>query len=143
MFDHSPIGMYRCDEDGGFRYVNAALVRMLGYETCGELLSQNLNRDIYVDPIDRVQLLARYRPQGGVAGARVPWRTKQGRHVTVQIYGHVIESADGPSFDASVLDVTEVESANRELRKQREVLETTASMLDLVVHQMSAIYWVV
>ncbi|TMQ08941.1 MAG: response regulator [Deltaproteobacteria bacterium] len=46
-------------------------------------------------------------------------------------------------FDTSVLDVTEIETANIELRKQREVLETTAATLDMVVKQMQAMYWVV
>ena len=40
-------------------------------------------------------------------------------------------------------DVSELEKANAELREQRAALATTAAMLDLVVHQMTAIYWVV
>src|ERR1051325_2250048 len=77
---------------------------------------------------------------------RARWRTKQGRERIVQIYGHVTEDPDDPDgadFDASVLDVTETESASGELRRQRETLETTAAMLDLVVRQMQAVYWVV
>jgi two-component system, cell cycle sensor histidine kinase and response regulator CckA len=143
MFDHSPIGMYRCDEAGAFHYVNAALVQLLGYDGAGELLAKNLGRDIYADAADRAQLLARYRPQGSVAGARVRWRTKQGKPLTVQIYGQVTEDPAGARFDASVLDITELETSNVVLRKQREVLSTTAAMLDLVVHQMTAIYWIV
>ncbi|MGH9886033.1 MAG: PAS domain S-box protein, partial [bacterium] len=143
LFDRSPVGMYRCDEAGRFYYVNSALVRLLGYASADELLEQNLARDIYVDPEERSQLIARYRPDGGLDGARVHWRTKQGRHLTVQLYGHVIEDPGGASFDCSVLDVTELETANAELRKQREDLATTAAMLDLVVHQMPAIYWIV
>ncbi|HEX4423561.1 MAG TPA: ATP-binding protein [Kofleriaceae bacterium] len=143
MFDHSPIGMYRCDREGTLRFVNLALVKLLGYASVDELLAQNLSRDIHVDAEERMRLMAYYRPLGSVHGARMRWRTKQGRHITVQIYGHVIELPDGPIFDISVLDVSELESANAELRKQREVLETTAAMLDMVVHQMTAIYWIV
>jgi PAS domain S-box-containing protein len=143
LFDRSPVGMYRCDEAGRFLYVNAALVRLLGYASADELLERNLERDIYADPEERTQLIARYRPEGGIDGARVHWRTKQGRKLTVQLYGHVIEDPSGPSFDCSVLDVTELETANSELRRQREDLATTAAMLDLVVRQMPAIYWIV
>jgi two-component system, cell cycle sensor histidine kinase and response regulator CckA len=143
LFDRSPIGMYRCDEAGRFHYVNAALVRLLGYDSADELLELTLGNDVYVDPEDRVRLVARYRPAGAVEGARVRWKTKQGRELTVQIYGHVVEDPDGVSYDVSVLDVTELDSANSELRRQREALATTATMLDLVVRQMPAIYWVV
>jgi two-component system, cell cycle sensor histidine kinase and response regulator CckA len=143
LFDRSPVGMYRCDESGRFFYVNSSLVRLLGYASADELLEKNLERDIYADPDERIQLIERYRPEGGIDGARVRWRTKQGRELTVQLYGHVIEEPGGASFDCSVLDVTELETANAALRKQREDLATTAAMLDLVVHQMPAIYWIV
>ena len=143
LFDRSPIGMYRCDEAGQFHYVNAALARLLGYDSTDELLARNIARDVYADPAERAKLLAHYRPKGGVDGARVRWRTKQGRERIVLVYGHVVEDPEGVCFDASVLDVTEIETTNIELRKQRETLETTAAMLDLVVRQMQAIYWVV
>jgi len=143
LFDRSPIGMYRCDEAGKLYYVNAALVQLLGYESSEELLQRNLGRDIYIDPEDRVQLLARFRPRGGVEGARVRWRTKQGKERIVQIYGHVVEHPEGAWFDASVLDVTEIETTNIELRRQREALEATATLLDMVVRQIRAIYWLV
>jgi two-component system cell cycle sensor histidine kinase/response regulator CckA len=143
LFDRSPVGMYRCDETGRFLYVNSALVRLLGYASAAELLERNLERDVYVDREERIQLIERYRPEGSIDGARVRWRTKQGRELTVQLYGHVIEEPGGASFDCSVLDVTELETANAALRKQREDLATTAAMLDLVVHQMPAIYWIV
>jgi two-component system cell cycle sensor histidine kinase/response regulator CckA len=135
--------MYRCDESGRFHYVNAALVRLLGYDSADEVLALTTGRDVYVDPADRDRLLERYRPAGGVEGARVRWKTKQGRELTVQIFGHVVEQPNGVSFDASVLDVTELDTANRELRTQREALATTAAMLDHVVRQMPALYWIV
>ncbi|HEY6180240.1 MAG TPA: ATP-binding protein [Kofleriaceae bacterium] len=146
LFDRSPIGMYRCDVPGRFHYVNPALVRLLGYDSPDELLGRNIAHEVYVDPDERARLVALYRPRGAVDGMRARWRTKQGRERIVQIYGHVTEDPDDPDgayFDASVLDVTETESASGELRRQRETLETTAAMLDLVVRQMQAVYWVV
>jgi PAS domain S-box-containing protein len=143
VFDRSPIGMYRCDEHGTLHYVNAALVRLLGYAGAEELLACNMSREIYVDPADRLRMLEHHRLHGGDASARVAWRTKHGKELTVQIYCHRVDEPDGAMFDASVLDVTEIEQANLELRRQREALATTASTLDLVVHQMTSIYWVV
>ncbi len=143
LIDRSPIAMYRGDEAGTLHHVNAALVRLLGYDSAEELLACNLGRDIYVDPADRARLIERYRPQGGLAGVKAQWRTKQGKELTVQIYGHVVEDPDGAVFDVSVLDITELETANALLRKEREALATTATMLDFVVRQMTAIYWIV
>jgi PAS domain S-box-containing protein len=146
LFDRSPIGMYRCDVPGRFHYVNPAMVRLLGYDSADELMSRNVARDVWADPDERARMIARYRPRGGVEGMRARWRTKQGRERVVLIYGLVTENPDDPDgavFDASVLDVTEAELATSELRRQREALETTAAMLDLVVRQMQAVYWVV
>ena len=135
LFERSPIGMYRSTSDGTITFANQALARLLGY-TREELLQQNLNRDIYADPRERAHLIAKYRPIGVVDGEPVSWKTRDGRVLKVQIWGHVVETDDGPSYDASVLDITEQE-------RQREELARTAKILDQVVQQMPAIYWVV
>src|SRR5450631_373405 len=135
LFDRLPIGMYRSRSDGVFTYVNDSLAKLLGYSV-EELLTKNLNEEIHVDPTARRKLIENYFPARVVDGAEVEWRAKDGRILTVQIWGHAVESADGWSFDASVLDVSEV-------KRQRVELERTANILDLVVHQMPALYWVV
>ncbi|HEY5937914.1 MAG TPA: PAS domain S-box protein [Kofleriaceae bacterium] len=137
LFDRSPVGMYRSHRDGRFLYVNPALARMLGY-TVEELLTKNLNTDIYIDARDRARLIEQFGPSGQVDGARVRWKDRNARHITVQIYGHIVEHDDGsePSFDASVLDVTE-------MLLQHETLTRTTGVLELVVRQMPAIYWLV
>jgi two-component system cell cycle sensor histidine kinase/response regulator CckA len=143
LFDRSPVGMYRCDAAGRLYYVNKALVRLLGYNSADELLALNLNRDIYVNAEDRVRLIERHRLHGELDGVRVRWRTKQGQERIVQISGYPVEDRDGEKFDNAVLDVTDLETTNIELRKQREALATTAALLDLVVQQMPATYWTV
>ena len=135
--------MFRCDGAGKLRYVNPALVRLLGYDSTEELLALPSSGELYADARDRVRLLERQGTAASTGGTRVHWKTKQGRELTVQIYGHVVEDADETSFEASVLDITALEAANAELRRQREDLATTAAMLDLVVRQMTAMYWIV
>jgi two-component system cell cycle sensor histidine kinase/response regulator CckA len=144
LFDRSPIGMYRSTEDGRFLFVNPALAAMLDYPSVEDLLAVNLVRDIYVDPTARPRLIRDYRARGAIDGVRVEWKTRTGRLLTIQLYGHIVEDEHGDaSFDASVLDVTAAEAASRELRVQREELERTAHTLDIVVRQMPAMYWLV
>jgi PAS domain S-box-containing protein len=81
-------------------------------------------------------MIAAYRAKGVVDGARARWRRRDGSHLVVQIWGHIVEDERGTSFDASVLDVTAHE-------EQREDLERTARTLELVVKQMPAVYWLV
>jgi two-component system, cell cycle sensor histidine kinase and response regulator CckA len=137
LVEHSPIGIYRATEGGALRYANPALARLLGYSV-EELLAKNLNADIYLDPEERTQMLERCRAAGGVVdGDRVRWRRKDGRPLTVRLYGRMVEDGGdgrGATFDASVIDVTEAEA-------QSERVTRAVDILDLVVHQMPAIYW--
>jgi PAS domain S-box-containing protein len=136
LFERSPIGMYRSTEDGRFHFANAAFVRLLGYDTVDEVLALNLNRDVYVDDTERPRLIAAYRARGVIDGVRAHWRTRDGERLVVQIFGHVVAGETGASFDASVIDITEVEA-------QREERERTARTLELVVRQVPAMYWLV
>lgn len=142
LFDRSPIGMYRSTEDGRFLYANPALAKLLGY-TVAELYERNIIRDIYKDPGERARLVVKYGPLGMIDGANVQWKHRDGHTMTVRLYGHIVDSYDGKRFDASVMDLTDIEATHTELRHQREESERTATTLDLVVRQVSAIWWLV
>jgi PAS domain S-box-containing protein len=133
LFDRSPIGMFRATEAGEFRAANPALARMLGYESVAELMTKNLTRDVYVDPATRRHLHATYRHTGGVFGVKLPWKRKDGGAITVQLWGHVIESRE-PSFDGWIVDVTAQD-------QQRADLQRTITTLDLVLRLARGIYW--
>ncbi|MGE0397495.1 MAG: PAS domain S-box protein [Kofleriaceae bacterium] len=135
LFDRSPIGMYRSTRDGKLIYWNSALARIVGYSH-EEMANVNVVRDLYVDPEERERLVAQFGPMGMVDGATVKWKHRDGRTLTIRLFGHIVESDGAPSFDASVMDITE---SNR----QREELERTAAILDVVVNQVPAIWWMV
>jgi len=127
--------MYRASEDGRFFYVNPAFARMLGY-TAEELMAKNLNREVYAELGAREAMIRKYKPLGQTDGVEMLFKRKDGTTLIVQIWGHIVDTPDGPRYDAWVTDVTALRASNSEL-------ERTASILDLVVRQMPAIYWVV
>lgn len=135
LFDRSPIGMYRSARDGKLLYWNAALSRILGYSN-EEMATINVVRDLYVDAGERERLVAQFGPLGMVDGATVKWRHRDGRVLTIRLFGHIVDGDGVESFDASVMDITE---SNR----QQEELERTAAILDVVVDQVPAIWWMV
>ena len=60
---------------------------------------------------------------------------------TIQVFD--FGAAPDGTLDVAVIDATAQVRAEAELARQRTTLATTASMLELVVNQMTAIYWIV
>src|SRR2546422_5590257 len=46
LVQHAPVGIYRSSPEGRFLSANAALVRMLGYDSAAELLRLDMARDV-------------------------------------------------------------------------------------------------
>lgn len=143
LFDRSPIGMYRSDANGRLLLVNPAMVAMLGYDSVDEVLALDLNREIYLDPAGRAPVLEDYRHGGFVEGRRVAWKTRTGRTLTVQLFGHVIETPQGLVFDATAIDLTEIEAAEAALRRRHEEHERAVTILEQIMLQIPALYWIV
>jgi PAS domain S-box-containing protein len=143
LIDRSPIGMYRSDESGRLLMANPALVAMLGYDTVEEVLGLDMVRDLYVDPTERAPVLAEYKQSGFVEGRQLHWKTRTGRVLTIQLFGHVVDTGGSLMFDATVIDLTEIEILEAQLQRQRSERDATASVLDQVVRQMQAPYYIV
>lgn len=140
LFDRSPVGMYRSDASGRLLLANPALVAMLGYDSVDEVLALDLLRDVYVDAGERAPVLDEYRHTGFVEGRRVHWKTRTGAILTVQLFGHVAETPAGLVFDATVIDLTEIDAIEAELRRHREDRDAAASIVDQIIRQTNLMY---
>jgi diguanylate cyclase (GGDEF)-like protein/PAS domain S-box-containing protein len=127
IFDYAPVGIYQSTRDGRIITANATLARILGYDTVEELLTKNLERDVYFDPSQREELIRSFEPQGYANNVELRWKRKDGSVVYVQINAHAIRSAYGAAiFEGFVYDVTPRKHAEEMLRKQSAAM--TASM---------------
>jgi two-component system, cell cycle sensor histidine kinase and response regulator CckA len=133
LFDRSPIGIVRSKANGAITYANDALARLLGY-TVDELATKNIEHDLELDPEVRRRRIAAHYPGMTLDGFETKWKTKAGRVVDVELWGHVTQTDDGPSFDASIIDITERKRSSDELVYSKTIL-------DQVVRQMTAAYW--
>lgn len=67
MFDHLPLGLYRCAPDGTFVDANPALVRMLGFPAPTEL-REHYAANFYLAEADRARFLSILSAEGELHG---------------------------------------------------------------------------
>jgi two-component system cell cycle sensor histidine kinase/response regulator CckA len=118
----APVGIYRSTREGRFLSVNAALARLLGYDTIAEVLQLDIRRDIYFDNADRERLIAENERLGGTAAFEVRLKRKDGSPVWVRLdsRGVADESGRPTRFEGFVHDITERKRSEDALRKAEE-----------------------
>ncbi|HLV88324.1 MAG TPA: PAS domain S-box protein [Candidatus Sulfotelmatobacter sp.] len=109
LFENAMYGVYMAKPDGTLLDANPAMVKMLGYSSKEELLSKNLERDIYESATDRREIIRNATPDKRIEGVEVNWIRKDGKTLPVRMSGAAIRSDDGvtPVFEVIVEDVTE------------------------------------
>ncbi len=127
IFDYAPVGIYQAARDGRLVTANETLARMLGYDSVDELLTKNLERDIYLDTRQRDELIRRFEPYAYANNVELQWKRKDGTTIWVQLNAHGVRSSHGSLFfEGFVYDVTERKQVEELLRKQSAAI--TASM---------------
>src|SRR5256885_5364593 len=101
LVEHAPVGIYRSSPEGRFLSVNAAVVRMLGYETAAQVLSLDMAVDVYADAAERQRLVERdsYSDRQ-YDDVEATWKRKDGRLLTVQLSVRAVrnEAGRGPGY---------------------------------------------
>ena len=94
MFDHLPIGVYRCTPEGGFLDANPALVRILGYPDPATL-EKSYAINFYVNPADQDQFKSKLNQFGMVRGFKTQLRCVDGRRVRLRTTARIQRGPDG------------------------------------------------
>lgn len=114
LFDHLPLGLYRCSPDGGFVDANPALVDLLGRPS-PDLLRERYAASFYVHPTDVSRLRAHLERDGVVRGFESWLERSDGFHVPVRTSARAHRDDGGrvAYVEGAVEDVREVESVHR------------------------------
>jgi diguanylate cyclase (GGDEF)-like protein/PAS domain S-box-containing protein len=136
IFDYAPVGIYQSTRDGRIVTANAALARMLGYDSPAELLTKNLRQDIYCDPAQREEIINRFEPRGYAHNIELQWRRRDGAPIWVQLNAHAIRSSGGSVvFEGFVYDITERKRAEDSVafaHAQRKAVLDAASRVSII-----------
>jgi diguanylate cyclase (GGDEF)-like protein/PAS domain S-box-containing protein len=136
IFDYAPVGIYQSARDGRIVTANATLARILGYDTVEELLTKNLEHDVYLDTHQRDELIRRFEPYGYANNVELQWRRKDGMPIWVQLNAHAIHSPSGSLyFEGFVYDVTERKRAAESVaaaNTQRKAVLDSATRVSII-----------
>jgi PAS domain S-box-containing protein len=95
LVENAPFGIYRSSLDGKFLDVNHSLVAMLGYESREEVMSLNIEADVYLQPDMRSRLVERFGNTERIESVNVDWKRKDGTSIIVRLSARKIRDASG------------------------------------------------
>jgi two-component system, cell cycle sensor histidine kinase and response regulator CckA len=129
IFDFATVGIYQSRYDGSLITVNAPLAEILDYDSPEDLLRHNLD-EIYADPAERRELIARFEPAGKAHRQEVLWKRKDGTPIWLELDARAVRNADGTTryFEGFVHDVSERKKSEEEKRRLQEQLVQAQKM---------------
>lgn len=144
LIRHASYGIYRATFEGRFVMVNAALVRMLGYDSERELLELESIEELYEDPKQRGSVLAQVACAAGLVEQEVRWLRKDGDVVTLRLRGHTTADSDGHVLWSEVFveDVTQERALAEQLRQAKK-MEAVGRLAGGIAHDFNNLLTVI
>jgi PAS domain S-box-containing protein len=150
LFENVPIGIYRTTPDGRIVDANPALVKMLGYESFGELSCRSLEKEYSDAGYLRSDFIKRLKREGEIIGLEAIWLKKDGSRIHVRENAKLIRSQDSAVFfEGTVEDITaskQDEEAKKARSRQMDILnsiicsgnlaESLAELLDAILESV-------
>ncbi|MDH3253191.1 MAG: PAS domain S-box protein, partial [Ignavibacteria bacterium] len=140
LFDNVFDGVYQCLPDGRFLAVNRAFARMLGYDSETDLLTMDVDRDLYLKPEDRIEFTRLVDDLGALHNAEVRYRSRFGQTLTTLVNARAVRTDDGKTirFEGTVIDITERKRAQEELARYAEDIHAAKSIAEKQAELLNA-----
>ncbi|MFT5933312.1 MAG: PAS domain S-box-containing protein [Hydrogenophaga sp.] len=139
LFAFLPIGAYRSSPEGQMLRANPALVRLNGYDTEAELLTEvvDIARDWYVDPTRRQTFQQLMQRDGAVANfVSETQRHKARERIWISENAHVVLRPDGRvlCYEGTVEDISERVRDQQALQRSADELRLLTSQVPGMVY---------
>jgi len=125
LFENAPQGIYQTSAEGKLLTANPALVHLLGYGSQTELLSVDVENDLYVRPEERRKWVKELEIRGKMRDAELVLKRKDGTELTVLDNAHLVYDDQGELLyhEGTLTDITERKRMEKELALYSEHLQ--------------------
>lgn len=137
-------GVYRAAPDGKILMANAALARMLGYDSEKEVLSLNLVADIFQSGEYSASLFEQHGSLKQFSRHEAHWRRKDGKVITVELSGRVVSDEEGNfvCFEVIVENVSHQRGVENRLRHVQK-MEAIGRLAGGIAHDFNNVLGVI
>lgn len=142
VIEVAPYGIFRADLAGNLSMVNAAMQKMLGYESETELLKLNLGTGIYRYPAEHRKINERFLRDQHFKEVEVDWKRKNGTYITVRCSGWPVAGVDGTDIEVFAEDVTQRRVLERQLRMAQR-MEAVGRLAGGIAHDFNNLLGVI
>lgn len=95
LIENAVYPVYRSSLDGRFMDVNHAFVAMLGYTSREEVLSLDIENDVFRDRVDRARIVQQFANSERVNGLIVNCKRRDGSLIVVHLSGRKVRASTG------------------------------------------------
>jgi two-component system cell cycle sensor histidine kinase/response regulator CckA len=131
LVENATVGIYRTTPEGRVVMANPALVKMMGYDSFGELARRNLETNGFEPKYPRSEFKARLEQEDEVRGLEAVWTRRDGTTIFVRESARAIRAPNGGVlyYDGIVEDITERKRAEETLVKLRQAVEMSGEVV--------------
>jgi PAS domain S-box-containing protein len=127
IFEHTQDIYYRVDNEGSLVDISPSVQRYSDYSR-EELIGKSIEL-LYVNPMDRIDLLINVMKNGEVVDYEVNLKSKQEKVFTASVNSHIIFEPGGRviGIEGSIRDITERKLTEEKIKKLNQAIEQSPS----------------